>query len=373
MNDTKLPGRQLRRVAAAISVAALAGTLASCGSADAGSGDGDSRTLSFGYHTAEQSPIGQVWAWWMDEVEDRTDGEITFERYWDGTLVTGTDIIGSLQDNRVDVSQVMPTLYTTKFPVTSVHELPFQTSNSPAASVAMAQMGSEDGPVKDEFDQQDLIPLAWAIGGSSALGTDKPVETVDDLKGLRIRGNDRSSKVMGEAGANITNMELADVYSSLDRGLLDGVYGVPFGFIGPLKYAEVVKDFTDTGMGVASANPLSMSKETWDSLTDEQRDVMLEVSEEVPGKIQEFDEQFDEQSCQAVKDAGASLHVMADDEVEKLKDAGYEPVLEEWKSAAEDAGADADAVLEEYQSLVADAEQDFPDYKTGVAACAASQ
>ena len=346
---------------------ALSATLAACGGSSDGAESDDSRTLSFGYHTGEKTPIGQVWAWWMDEVETRTDGSITFDPYWDGTLVKGPDIVESLTDGRVDVSQVMPTLYTTTFPVTSVHELPFQSSNSPAVSAAMAELASDaEGPVAGEFEAKGLRPLAWAIGGSSALGTMDPVETVADLEGVRIRGNDRSSKVMGAAGANIINMELADVYGSLDRGLLDGVYGVPFGFVGPLKYPEVVGSFTDTGMGVASANALSMSQELWDSLTDEQREVIEEVNSEVPGKIAEFDAQYDEISCQAVKDAGAELYVLPEDEVEKLRDAGYDTVLQEWKDAA---GDDADAVLEDYQAAVAAAEGDYPDYQTGVVSC----
>ena len=346
---------------------ALSATLAACGGSSDGAESDDSRTLSFGYHTGEKTPIGQVWAWWMDEVETRTDGSITFDPYWDGTLVKGPDIVESLTDGRVDVSQVMPTLYTTTFPVTSVHELPFQSSNSPAVSAAMAELASDaEGPVAGEFEAKGLRPLAWAIGGSSALGTMDPVETVADLEGVRIRGNDRSSKVMGAAGANIINMELADVYGSLDRGLLDGVYGVPFGFVGPLKYPEVVGSFTDTGMGVASANALSMSQELWDSLTEEQREVIEEVNSEVPSTIAECDAQFDETACPAVKDAGAELYVLPEDEVDKLRDAGYDTVLQEWKDAA---GDDADAVLEADQAAVAAAEGDYPDYPTGVVSC----
>lgn len=360
------------RTAAIAGALTLCLSLAACGG---GSGaDGESRTLTFGYHTAEQSPIGQVWAWWMDEVEKRTDGSLTFETYWDGTLVKGPDIVESLTDGRVDVSQVMPTLYTTTFPVTSVHELPFQSSNSPAVSEAMAEMAAdESGPVAEEFTEKGIRPLAWAIGSSSALGTKEPVENVEDLEGVRIRGNDRSSKVMGAAGASIINMELADVYGSLDRGLIDGVYGVPFGFVGALKYPEVVKNFTDTGMGAASANALSISQETWDSFTDEQRRVIEEVNAEVPAKMGEFDAQFDKASCDAVKEAGAELHVFSDAEAKKLEEAGADKVYDEWRKAATDAGADAEAVLSEYQAFLEEAEGKYPDYRTGVVSCAESQ
>lgn len=358
------------RIAAVAGAGILAGTLAACGGSG-GEGGSDVKTLRFGYHTGEQTPIGQVWAWWMDEVAERSNGSIEFEPFWDGTLVKGPDIVESLADGRVDVSQVMPTLYTTTFPVTSVHELPFQSSNSPAVSEAMAELASdEDGPVAAEFSAKGIRPMAWAIGGSSALGTTKPVKTVADLDGLRIRGNDRSSKVMGAAGANIINMELSEVYGSMDRGLINGVYGVPFGFVGPLKYTEVAKHFTDTGMGVASANALSVSERLWDSLSDEQRAVIEEVNAEVPAKIAEIDKAFDAKACDVVKEAGADLTVFEEVEVQKLRDAGFDKVLAEWRDAAGKTGADADAVLTAYQDAVAEAEKKFPDYQTGVASCA---
>lgn len=371
--------RSRSRLAVVAGAAALAVTLAACGSdggndAAGGSdgGDMEPRTLTFGYHTGEKTPIGQVWAWWMAEIEDRTDGAISFDAYWDGTLVKGPEIVEALTDGRVDVALVMPTLYTTTFPVTSVHELPFQSSNSPAVSHAMAQMsGDESGPIAQEFAAKGIRPLGWLIGSSSALGTKDPVETVADLQGVRIRGNDRSSQVMGAAGADIINMELADVYGSLDRGLIDGVYGVPFGFIGPLKYHEVVNNFTDTGMGVASANAMSISEELWDSFSDEVREIILEVSAEVPAKVGEMDAQFDALSCETLTAAGANLFVFSEEEAQKLRDAGADKIYDDWRKAATDAGADAEAVLTAYGEAVRAAESQYPDYKTGVASCAA--
>lgn len=369
----------LRRVAVVASALALSGGLAACGGDDndsttsasaSGGGGGKAMTLKFGYHTGEQTPIGQVWAWWMDEIEKRSDGSIKFDRYWDGTLVKGTDMIEALNDGRVDVTQVMPTLFTQQFPVTAVGELPFETSNSPALSETMREVSNADGPLREEWTKQKLIPLGWAIGSSSALTTKDPVETVADLKGKRIRGNDRQSRVLKAAGANVINMELAEVYGSLQRGLINGVYGVPFGFIGPLKYAEVAKNFTDTGMGAASVNALAVSEKLWGELSDEQKKVIEEVNLEVPAKVGEMDAKFDALSCDVVKDEGGKLFVFSDEEVAKLKAAGYQQVLDEWKKNLSDKGVDADQFHTDYQAKLKAAEGKFPDYRTGVAACA---
>ena len=358
-----------RTAAALLSAAALA--LSACG----GSGDDGSeeRTLTFSYMAGEQTPIGEVWTWWLDEVEERTNGELTFDRFWDATLLGATETIEGLNDGRADVAQVLPTVYAGRFPLSSVGELPFESSNAAAVSQSLGELGSEEGsPLAAEWADEGLVPLAWSIGSSSALATNEPIETVDDLRGLRLRANDRGSRVLDAAGANLINIELAEIYGSMERGLVDGIYGIPFSFSGPLKYPEVADHFTDLGIGVSTVNALSMSESTWESLTQEQRDVIAEVNAEVPAKIAEVEQRWDEDSCEAVREEGDTASVLPQAESDKIREAGKDAVDEEWREQVSDAGADAESFYEEYRSALEAAEGDHPTFETGVARCAAA-
>ena len=354
---------------ALLSTAALA--LTACGSGDA-SGDADERTLTFSYMAGEATPIGEVWTWWMDEVEDRSGGTLTFDRFWDATLLGATETVEGLADGRADVGQVLPTVYAGKFPLSSVGELPFESSNPAAVSQALGELGRENGsPLAAEWSDKGLVPLAWSIGSSSALATNEPIETAADLDGMRLRANDRGSKVLAAVGANLINIELAEIYGSMDRGLVDGIYGIPFSFSGPLKYPEVADYFTDLGIGVSTVNALSMSEETWDSLTEEQREVVLEVNAEVPAKIAEVEQTWNESSCDAVKADGDTAFVLPQAESDKIADAGKEEVDQEWRDQVTDAGADPEAFYSDYRAALDAAEADNPGIETGVAICAA--
>ena len=354
---------------ALLSTAALA--LTACGSGDA-SGDADERTLTFSYMAGEATPIGEVWTWWMDEVEDRSGGTLTFDRFWDATLLGATETVEGLADGRADVGQVLPTVYAGKFPLSSVGELPFESSNPAAVSQALGELGREDGsPLAAEWSDKGLVPLAWSIGSSSALATNEPIDTAADLDGMRLRANDRGSKVLAAVGANLINIELAEIYGSMDRGLVDGIYGIPFSFSGPLKYPEVADYFTDLGIGVSTVNALSMSEETWDSLTEEQREVVLEVNAEVPAKIAEVEQTWNELSCDAVKEDGDTAFVLPQAESDKIADAGKEEVDQEWRDQVTDAGADPEAFYSDYRAALDAAEADNPGIETGVAICAA--
>lgn len=374
--------QQMRRRALTVASALALGLgVVACGSDDdggstnagSGGGGGDAQqTLKFSYMAGEQTSIGQLWTWWLDEVEKRSNGSIKFDRFWDATLLKATETVEGLKDGRADVSQVLPTVYAGRFPLTSVGELPFESSNAPAVSDALATLGAEDGsPLRQEWEKQGLIPLSFSIGASSALATKDPIKTAADLKGKRLRANDRGSRVLQSVGANLVNIELAEIYGSMERGLVKGIYGIPFSFAGPLKFQEVADHFTDLGIGVSTVNALAISKEKWDSLSADQQKVIQEVNAEAPKKIAEIEAQFDDESCKAVKGAGRELFVLPEAEANKIKDAGKAAVDAAWKKDVKD--ADADAFLTEYQQKLKEAEAAYPDFQTGIARCISQQ
>lgn len=357
-------------VAALLSLTALG--LAACGGSDTADGGEDTeRTLSFSYMAGEQTPIGEVWTWWLDEVEERTDGALTFDRYWDATLLGSTETLEGINDGRADVGQVLPTVYAGRFPLSSVGELPFESSNAAAVSQALGELGREEGSaLAEEWGDHGLVPLAWSIGASSALATNTPITTAEDLDGLRLRANDRGSKVLTSAGADLINIELAEIYGSMERGLVDGIYGIPFSFAGPLKYPEVADHFTDLGIGVSTVNALTMSLDTWDSLTPEQQEVIHEINAEIPGKIAEVEQEWDQTSCEAVREDGDEAFVLPQAESDKIREAGKEAVDTEWRDQVTAAGADPESFYAEYRSALEAAEEDHPTFQTGVARCA---
>ena len=355
----------LRTIATA-TVCTLA--LAACGGS---SEAGDQRTLSFTILVGEQTPIGELWDWYLDEVEDRTGGELAFERYWDSTLMGTTETIQGLNDGRADIGQVEPSNNAGKFPLTSVGELPFETSNASALAQALGTLGrTEGGALAEEWASHSLVPLAWSIGTSSGFATNVPIETADDLEGLRLRATDRGSRVLESVGANLINVELAEIYGSMDRGLIDGIYGIPFGFTGPLKYPEVADHFTDLGLGVSTVHALAMSEETWASLSASQQEVVEEVGLEVPAKIAEIEQRWEEESCDAVEAAGDTASVLAPEESAKIEAAGKADVFAAWAEEVEGKGGDAEAFYDEYRAALQAAEADHEAFQTGVERCA---
>lgn len=367
--------RGARALAATAAAAALlvagcggSGSTSSGGASTGASAETEDQTLTFSYMAGERTPIGQLWTWWMDEIEDRSRGSVSFDRFWDGTLLGATETIEGLGDGRADVSQVLPSVYPGRFPLTQAGELPYVSSNAPAVARAFTEL-SREGPLRDEWTRDRLVPLSFSVGASSAMGTKFPVRTADDLNGKRLRATDRGSKVLQGVGANLINIELAEIYGSMERGLVDGFYGIPFSFIGPMRFGEVSRQFTDTGIGVSTLNTLAMSENGWNRLSDEQRAIVEEVSAEAPAKVAEFERQFEDATCRELREQGVDVFVLPEADSERLR-AGQQRVVDEWKGEAEERGNDADAFLETYRAEIARGEREFDGYQTGVARCA---
>lgn len=379
----RLRARRFGRLAVA---AATGLALAACGSSgdgdttaqgakgetttQAAKGGGDPVTLKFSYFTSQNNPIGQTWTWWMDEVTKRTDGSVTFDAFWDGTLLKADEVVDGLRDGRADVGQITPSFYSGRFPLTAVAELPFASSNVAAISATMAKLTAEDETFREEWTSQGVRPLGWSVGGASGVVSKKPIKTAADLRGKKIRGIDRGSKALKHNGANVLAVAPAELYGSMERGLLDAVYGVPFGALTSMKLEEVGDHAVDLGLGAQTASPLAISDKAWAKLSPEQQQAIEAVSAEVPAKYAELNAKADADACAVFTEKGVELFALPAAEVEKLRAGGEQKVRDEWVAELKKKDLDADGFGTKYRELVETAAADFPDEdKSGVQRC----
>lgn len=359
-----------RRLIAALGVTSVLLATAACaanssGGSEPGSGSGaesETVTLRFSYFTSESNPIGQTWIAWMDEVTERSDGSIQFEAFWDGTLLAADAVVDGLRDGRADIAQITPSFYAGQFPLTSVNELPFGTNNMGAISAAMANLYAENEDLAEEWTSQGVTPVAWVVGGPSVIVSNVDITSVDDFNGLKIRGIDRGSRALRGAGANVMAVPPADLYSSLERGLLDASGGVQFGALPSFKLQEVADYAIDASLGAQTASALAMSTAGWNRLSEEQQRVITEVSKTVPELYAQKNFEAEAVACTAFADAGVKMLILPQAEVQKLRAAGEAAVVDEWVAEVEEAGFDGLAFRETYNAEVAAV---LPDYADG--------
>ena len=257
------------------------------------------------------------------KLEEATKGEITFKMFAGGVLGSEKEVIEQAQIGAVQMARVSLGIVGPVVPDVNVFNMPFVfRDHDHMRKVIDGEIGQEilDKITNSEFN---LVALAWMDGGTRSLYTKKPVRSLEDLKGMKIRvqGNPLFLDMMNAMGGNGIAM---------DTGEIDGAENIPPTLL-EHNHFQSAKYFTQTSHLILP-EPVVMSKTTWNKLTPDQQALVKKVAREA---------QFEERALWDAKSAASE---------EKLKAAGVEFIVVD-KKPFYDATA---SVREKYGAQYAD-------------------
>jgi TRAP-type transport system periplasmic protein len=226
-------------------------------------------TLKF--HTF-MAPQSNVWLnmhkAWMDKVEKESGGRIKFEAYPAMQLGgTPVQLYDQAKDGVVDIVWTLPGNTAGRFPRVEVFELPFMMTNAEATSKAYWEYVQT--MAADEF--KDVQVLALQVHGPGVIHTaEKPVKSVDDLKGLKMRAPTRQvTKLMASLGATPIGMPLPGIPDALSKGTIQGAV-IPWEVVPSVKVHELTKfhaEFEPAGGALYTTTfVMAMNKAKYNSL-----------------------------------------------------------------------------------------------------------
>lgn len=236
-------------------------------------------SVTLKFHTF-MAPLSGVWLSmhkpWMDKVEKESGGRIRFEAYPAMQLGgTPAQLYDQVKDGVVDIVWTLPGYSAGRFPKTEAFELPFMMNNAEATSKAFweyLQTVATD-------DYKDTHLLAVNVHGPGVLHTrDKAVKTVDDLRGMKVRGPSRPiTKMLGYLGAIPVGMPLPAIPDALSKGSIDGCV-LPWEVVPSVKVQELTRFHSEfdaaSGALYTAAFVMAMNKKRYESLPADLRKVL---------------------------------------------------------------------------------------------------
>jgi tripartite ATP-independent transporter DctP family solute receptor len=169
-----------------------------------------------------------------------------------------------------------------------------------------------DGPIGDEIlkdcEAQGFIGLAFYDSGARSIYTvKKPIKTLVDAKGLKVRvqQSDLWVSLLEAMGANATPMPFGEVYTALKTGLVDAAEN-NYPSYESSRHFEVARFYNKTEHSMAP-EILLFSKKVWDGLSPlEQQQIRAAAKESVVYMRKLWDER-EEKSLSVVKAAGVQI------------------------------------------------------------------
>jgi TRAP-type C4-dicarboxylate transport system substrate-binding protein len=160
----------------------------------------------------------------------------------------------------------------------------------------------------------------------------KRVETLEDMNGLKIRAQAVIADTVKGLGATPIPLEQADVYESLRRGVIDGVFG-PFEILKGWKFGELVKYTTlSWKVGSCATFYVAMNKQKYASLPPDLKKIFDQVSAEYKEKFMVMWNQTDIDGRDYFKEKGGQIVPLSDAEAARWVKA-VQPVLANYKSS----------------------------------------
>ncbi|MBM1143007.1 TRAP transporter substrate-binding protein DctP [Alcanivorax sp. ZXX171] len=245
------------------------------------------------------SGVGQQHFWagehmdpFMEAIESADIG-INFEAYYSGSLVTPGQELDGLKDGIIHVAApLLAPYHEGRFPLSDITQLPTLETNSELITDALLELMDSDKALKDgksfyDYELGDKGIRGWPVGATSAYSlatTGIELKEPSDIEGLPIRaGSPLHTILLEELGATPVTMTSADSYEALSRDTVEGTILSVADW--PSYSFEDLLKYTITGISMGHwESYLAMTEETWQGLTDEQRETWDRIAREIAMK-----------------------------------------------------------------------------------------
>lgn len=290
---------------------------------------------------------------WAKKVEEESGGRLKIEIY--PAMQLGgkpPQLADQARDGVVDIVWTLPGYTPGRFTKTEVFELPFVHSSTVATTMALNDFVQRHG---DEFSDYKII--AMHVHAGQLFHSLKPIRTVDDIGGLKIRTPTRTGGWLIEAmGATPVGAPVPKIPEMLSKGVVDAVL-IPWEVTLPLKVDELVDyhtllDDPKTTRINTSTFMIAMNKDSYNNLPSDLQKVIDDNSGMNIARW--LGEIWDKAEEPGMKKAAASGEIieMAPAEVAKLRAMVEQPVIDRWVADVNGKGIDGNALVEEARQLI---------------------
>ncbi len=175
-----------------------------------------------------------------DELSKKLTGKVELTQYAGGTLLSAPKIAAGVSAGIADIGLSNLSYTRGRFPVMEIMELPL---GYPSAWIA----GHVANDFYNKFKPKDFDGYHVLMLSTSPVNViqtlNKPVKTLEELKGLKLRGTGRLGDIVKALGATPIPVEMVDAYDSLKRGVIEGAL-LPLETLKGFKPGEVQKYVT---------------------------------------------------------------------------------------------------------------------------------
>ncbi|MFH1489308.1 MAG: TRAP transporter substrate-binding protein [Pseudomonadota bacterium] len=282
---------------------------------------------------------------WTKTVEEKTKGRVKFTVYKASALGSFKDHYDMAIKGISDISFFSFGLAPGRFLISEGLHLPFVIPSSEIGGRIFSQLYKEYPELKAEFNETVVLGLGttdvWNVQSLK-----KPIKTMEDFKGLKIRvASGAASESVKALGGIPIGLPVPELYLSLQKGVVDGSV-MSWEGVKSFKIFELLKHYTDVGGFTGLAQGLFMNKAAWNKLPPDIQKIMGEESfkwwAEKKGKL--TSDKWAAEGKALAEKRGGKIYKLPPEEKKRWA-AAFKPIRDEWLKKVASKGIDGEKFL----------------------------
>jgi len=273
---------------------------------------------------ATLAPEGSSWMNLMHELDERvrtaTDNGVGFRFYAGGVQGDERLVLRKMRNGQLQGGGFTGNGLGVVAPALRVLEVPFAFENTDEVDAVYAALGDE---LEGLLDDAGYALIGWAEVGFVHLFTKRPVRSLQDLRDMKMwlwEGDPLAEAFFAEAGVAPVPLSITDVYTSLQTGLVDGVYSSPYAAV-VLQWHTQVKAMSQEPITYA-IGAVIVTKAAWEKIPAESRAKVREIAADVFTRLKESSRRDNDQAVEDIRAAGIEIVPIAPDQMKVFREIG---------------------------------------------------
>jgi TRAP-type C4-dicarboxylate transport system substrate-binding protein len=290
-------------------------------------------TMKYDCYIGATAETAQLDNWFLDEIAKRSDGRIEIKKFWSGSLHKVGQHLPAIRDGLSEISMISYGYYPSAVPLSRGLEWYYRGCDHADSLLYVCRDMYDSTPeLRREWEDRNNAKVLYFTNWSYCPFIMKsPLPDVAALKGKKVRGYGIGADTVNRLGGQGMPIVAGEVYTSLERGILDGAFAFAFITAEKMKLHEQAPYIVEAGAGAHAPTTVVMNRSLWQSLPDDLKDVVNQtVADLYSSQYLELYTKLTEESVDKMVAAGAKFSTWSDSEIKKAAEMVQPAQISEW-------------------------------------------
>lgn len=284
--------------------------------------------LRFGHGGTEDTAYQLGAEKFQELIGEKSEGEIGVQILGNSVLGHETEMFEQQMAGALDMSIINPGLITDFSPTANVFSIPFLYRDVEHWQTVLD--GDVGRDIANQISEETGVKiLAFFGGGKRQVVSTRPLESLDDIEGMKLRTNPTKPLITAWSalGAEPTVMAWKEIYTGLQLGAIDGLLNEAE-WIHRMRFHEVAPHIGLSQHDI-TVRLLTMSEMAWDRLGDEQQQAVMAAAQEAAHYAREVQLKQDAEALDQLVAEGATLHELDRERMQEIVKAPLAEVIKD--------------------------------------------